>query len=181
MFSNGKIEKTVDIKKFLNPKIQLLPSTFMVRREYLPKSGFDERFKILNDFLFDAEIIVQAPFGGISKVLTRYRRHKRNVGKIKGLREALFEENLMVIAVLESRYPTLARYLKKRKNYYILLEAIKSFPEDKKRAKDLIKLAYNSGDRLRALGCYFLGAILGSRLKDENNRRYFNKIRRLIY
>ncbi|WP_457640391.1 glycosyltransferase family 2 protein [Persephonella sp.] len=181
LFGNGKIEETIDIRNFLNPKIQLLPSTFLIRKKYIPPHGFDTRFAILNDFIFDAEVVLKAPFGGIPNVLTKYRRHTKNIGKNETFRKKIFEENLMAIAVLESRYPFLSKYLKKRKNYYILLEALKSFNTDKKRAKILIRNAIYNGDILKAIGCYILGSWLSKYIQDEEKRKFLAKLRKIVY
>jgi len=154
----------------------------MLRKSAIPKHGFDDRFKILNDYLFDVETIINGgPFGYIDKVVSRYRRHKKNIGKDLNFKKIIFEENLMVLSVLEARYPDIYSLLRKRKEYYILVEAIKLFSLDKQQSTDLCLLAIKNG-------FYFKGilALIGRRfisqfLVDENKRNVLSKIRQFFY
>jgi glycosyltransferase involved in cell wall biosynthesis len=93
MFASNLNDNIIDIRKMLNPKYQMLPSTFMIRKTAIPIHGFDTRLKILNDYLFDVEVIIKGgPFGYISNVVSKYRRHENNVGNNKSYKKIILRE-----------------------------------------------------------------------------------------
>lgn len=54
--------------------------SLMIRREYMPKTGYDERFKVGSDWFFWVKTLIN---GGeihyINKILARYRRHEASI------------------------------------------------------------------------------------------------------
>lgn len=163
----------IDAKKMLSPKYQMLPSTVMFRKNAIGKRRFDSRFRILNDYIFDTQTIIDSgPYVALDIILTKYRRHSSNVGKLKQTRTCMLEENLMAMALLEARYPTYSRLIQNRVRYYLMIEALKVFSEgDKKRHLLLAKLALKKGAYLVGLPVLLFPSVFSRLLASKGFAR----------
>jgi glycosyltransferase involved in cell wall biosynthesis len=171
---------SVDALRMLDPRYQMLPSTVMVRRSAMP-TAFDERLHFHNDYLFDLEVIIKGgAYFRLEGVYTRYRKHSRSIGLDSKIRSAMLEENLMVCAIAEARYPELAYYINNRAIYYLSLESLRSFRQSNPtRAQALC-------NGIRRRGAFFRGLLLASfgnllaHLLDPKYRRLAVKLRSLF-
>jgi len=170
----------VDAGRMLDPRYQMLPSTVMVRRERLPRQ-FDTRLAFHNDYLFDLETIIRGgPYFRMEGTYTRYRKHEKSIGLDPATRAVMLEENLIVTAIAEARYPHLSRQIKRRAIYYLTLEALKSLREhDTQRFRALCVAIFARGAWVRAAGLRVFGRFL-SRLTDQRHRRLALRLRSLF-
>ncbi len=91
---------------WLNPTYVVLPSTMMFRSRLIPDHGFDVRLPFAADWLFSIEVFRQGPCAVLRDTYVDYRRHGAQMttgSTLKG-----FEEGLMVMALVDARYPELA-------------------------------------------------------------------------
>lgn len=156
-------------QKMLDPRFQMLPSTLMLRRDRV-EHRVDTRFIFHNDFLFDLECIVSGgPLKRMEGTFTRYRKHAGSVGRSEAAISRMLEENLMVLAVIDARYPEYAKTTRRRAAYYLTLEAVRCA-----RKGDLVRMRRISGalvlrgNRLMGYGVRLLHPILGLLLKPEH-------------
>ncbi len=173
----------IDAKKMLSPKYQMLPSTVMLRKSAVGDRRFDPRFKMLNDYLFDTETIIESgPYVALNKTLTKYRRHENNIGKSKQSKASMLEENMMAMALLEVKFPHFSRLLQKRVCYYLLVEALKAYINgDSQRCKTLSGLAFKKGAYISAIPILLFPALFSRLLADEGRTRKLAVfIRRLL-
>lgn len=172
--------KYVDAARMLDPRYQMLPSTVMVRQRCLPKA-FDKRLRFHNDYLFDLETIVRGgPYVRLEGVLARYRKHEKSIGLDPTTRATMLEENLMVAAIAEARFPALARRINRRAIYYLTLEAIRSRVDgDPERARAICIAILTRGAWMRALSIFLAGGVL-KRLADPQYRRLAVKLRSFL-
>lgn len=170
----------VDARRMLDPRYQMLPSTVMVRRAHI-RHRFDERLKFHNDFLFDLEVILpEGAYWRMDGVLARYRKHDKSIGQNPQIKSEMLEENLMVGAILEARYPALSPYVAKRQSYYIAISAIRALKAGNVRMfDDLCVLLRSRSGWARYLFMKIFGRALVS-LDDPRNRKIAMKIRSCI-
>jgi glycosyltransferase involved in cell wall biosynthesis len=128
------------VELLLDPGYLMLPSTMMVRSAAIGDLRFDTRVRVANDWLFDIELFRRGRIVGIDDVLARYRRHERNA--TSQTFDAL-EDALVVLALIEARYPELHRMIRRRRVAAIFGEA---------------SLRWRSGDRRAALRYVASGA-----------------------
>lgn len=170
----------IDVPQMLDPRYQMLPSTIMVRRRAMP-NAYDVRLRFHNDFLFDVEsIIAGGPYVRMEGVLARYRKHEKSIGRDPRTVATMLEENLIVCAILEARYPGLARRINRRAVYYLSLEAIRSFKQGNPvRTRALCKAIVARGAPIRALIIALAGPLL-TRLTEPRYRRLAIRLRSLF-
>lgn len=170
----------VDAERMLDPRYQMLPSTVMVRSEALPAS-FDTRLGFHNDYLFDLEtIIAGGPYARMAGVFTRYRKHAKSIGLSPKTRATMLEENLLVCAIAEARYPAYAANINRRAVYYLCLEAVRSLNQgERTRAISLCKAIAKRGALVRSLIILLFGGAL-TRLTDPKYRRLATKLRTIF-
>lgn len=170
----------VDVARMLDPRYQMLPSTLMVRRCSLP-NAFDTRLRFHNDYLFDLETIVRGgPYVRLEGVLARYRKHEKSIGLDPTTRATMLEENLIVLAIAEARYPALAKHINRRAIYYLSLEAVRSRVDgDPQRARAMCRAILTRGAWLRAVLIFVAGRLL-TRFADPKHRRVAVKLRSLL-
>jgi len=161
-------------ERFLHPKTQMLPSTMMVRKGALPANGADMRFKVLCDYIFDLETIINyGAYGRIDAVYTRYRKHSRSVGQNKENTHRMLEEKLMAMAVIQARYPDLSALVKKRSVYYLLEESIKALKSgDVIRSKGYCKSARVNGAFFGGWICDIFGGVIVKILYSDRAASY---------
>ena len=178
----GKASNAVSInaKRMLDPRYQMLPSTVMVRSDVIPTT-FDTRLGFHNDYLFDLEtIIAGGPYARMDGVFTRYRKHEKSIGLSPKTRATMLEENLLVCAIAEARYPVYAANINRRAVYYLCLEAVRSLKQgERNRAVLLCKAIAKRGALARSLIIFLFGGAL-TRLTDPNYRRLATKLRTIF-
>jgi glycosyltransferase involved in cell wall biosynthesis len=91
---------------WLNPTYFVLPSTMMFRSRCVPPHQFDTRVSYASDWLFSIELFRQGRCEILDGVYVDYRRHDAQVTQ-SGAGVA-FEEALMVMALVDARYPELS-------------------------------------------------------------------------
>ncbi|MDH4742991.1 glycosyltransferase [Sphingomonas sp. CBMAI 2297] len=171
-----KIDR-VDARRMLDPRVQMLPSTLLVRRDRMP-AGFDPRFRFHNDYLFDFETIAfGGPYVRLDGCFVRYRKHQRSIGKDKQVVSTLIEENLMVLGAITARYPRYASAIRRREVYYLLLEALKAHRRgDHARGAELTRAVWAKGAWGKAIALKLLRRPL-SYLADPRYRRLALELR----
>lgn len=170
----------IDARAMLDPRVQMLPSTLLLRRDRMP-AAFDARFRFHNDYLFDFEMIATGgPYVRMDGVLVRYRKHERSIGRDDVVRATVLEENLMGLGLLTARFPRFAGQIRKRAVYYLMLEALKNLRAgDVARARELIAAVRAGGAPIKALGLTLLGRPAAA-LTDPRYRGVATKLRSLL-
>lgn len=170
----------VDARKMLDPRVQMLPSTLLLRRDRMP-AAFDARFRFHNDYIFDFEMIATGgPYIRVAGVYVRYRKHLGSIGRDETVRGMVLEENLMALGLLTARFPRYAKHIRKRATYYLILEALKSFHGgDRIRARQLLRAASVQGAPLKALGLSIVGPYAAI-LTEPRYRAVAMKLRSLL-
>lgn len=100
----------VGLGEFLKNTPGYVSSSFMIPRWAIPKSGFDERVRLVSDWLFTLEILARGRMGYIDEVLTKYRRHDGNVSAKHSM---MFTDMMLACDIAEGKYPQYIRYIKK--------------------------------------------------------------------
>lgn len=77
-----------------------------VRADIAKKIKYDERIKIMSDFLFFIELAAHGEIGYIPEMLSRYRRHPNNASNKKNY----YDEYFLTLAIVRDKYPKLAKY-----------------------------------------------------------------------
>jgi glycosyltransferase involved in cell wall biosynthesis len=170
----------VDAAAMLDPRVQMLPSTLLLRRARMP-TAFDGRFRFHNDYLFDFEMIATGgPYVRMDGVLVRYRKHERSIGRDETVRATVLEENLMAMGLLTARFPRYAASIRKRVIYYLVLEALKNFHAgNDARARELLRAVKAQGAPLKALGLSVVGR-RAAMLTDPRFRTIATKLRSIL-
>lgn len=182
LYAGGRFPR-IDARKFLSPATQMLPSSIMVRRTALPVHGFDRRFRVLNDYLFDFETLAGGGYyAGIPTVYVRYRKHAGSVGRTPEFAAKIFEEKLMVCAAIMARHPEYAAAARRRLAYYALEEAMKMLRAGNRRQfSGLCGLAAANGDRARAWLAWLLAPLAIAVLYGPGGQRLRSLARRVLF
>lgn len=82
-------------------------TSVMVRRNNLPKNGFDVRIPVASDWLMWIEICAQnkGKVLFIDEILARYRKHNGGITSVSNKKH--FDDPFVTLALVESRYPEL--------------------------------------------------------------------------
>lgn len=172
--------REVDAKRMLDPRVQMLPSTLLLRRDRMPPA-FDGRFRFHNDYIFDFEMVATGgPYVRMDGVFVRYRKHLKSIGLDEKVRATMLEENMMAMGLLLARFPQFTGLIRKRMVYYILVEALKTLHAgDRRRARQLLSAASAQGAPLKAMGLSLIGRY-AARLADPRYRALAIRIRSLL-
>ncbi|MFQ5485004.1 MAG: glycosyltransferase, partial [Desulfobacterales bacterium] len=95
----------------------------MTRRESCPESGYDSRLPIVSDFLFWFETAINGRICFIPDVLARYRRHEKQITQNLN-REYSLTSNLIILGIIEGKYPHMSRYTRRYRSYQIYSQAV---------------------------------------------------------
>ncbi len=90
---------------WLDPTYVVLPSTMMFRSRCIPDHHFDTRLPFTADWLFSIEVFRQGRCLVVDGVFVAYRRHGAQMTADSATRG--FEEGMMVMALVDARYPEL--------------------------------------------------------------------------
>lgn len=99
------------------------------------------------------------------EVLGKYRRHKTNVTGSDVLNAIALEDNLMPIALVESRYPELSNLVRKKRQIALMSRCKRYWFHDRKKALYYLKAAYFSGGLIS-----FLRAVISWEFKRKSFR-----------
>lgn len=163
-FREGGVDLWFDVN------YSMLPSTIMIRSEFVPDHGFDTRLKCLNDWLLDVEVFRNGKCGVLNDVLGKYRRHADNITGNSDAKDGANEDCLMALAILEARYPDLTKFIKRHRVVVILSCATKAYRDgDSDKYKNHIKAAIRYGaimhSLLLSISLSFFGPYISKQLK----------------
>jgi glycosyltransferase involved in cell wall biosynthesis len=109
---NGRPLREGGVELWFDPTYRILPSMTMVRASACPDHGYDPRLPQAHDWLFDIEVFRQGRCVTSQEMLVRYRRHAGQMTDPANETHSTarwFEAGLMVMAMVEARYPELQR------------------------------------------------------------------------
>ncbi len=108
----------------------------MVRRIHLPEYGYDDRIRIGSDWLLWLETLSRGKgrIYYLDEILARYRRHAGNLTNISSWK---YEDQLITLALIETKYPTLLFPARMRRSEIQFMVGISAFSQ--KRFKDASK------------------------------------------
>jgi glycosyltransferase involved in cell wall biosynthesis len=95
------------VELWLDPTYAVLPSTMMFRSGFVPRHLFDARLPFTADWLFSIELFRQGGCVVLEGVYVDYRRHGAQMTTDSARRG--FEEGMMIMALVDARYPELVR------------------------------------------------------------------------
>jgi glycosyltransferase involved in cell wall biosynthesis len=107
---NGRPMREGGVELWFDPTYRILPSMTMTRASACPPHGYDERLPQAHDWLFDIEVFRQGRCVASREVLLRYRRHAGQMTDPENKMHSTdrwFEAGLMVMSMVEARYPEL--------------------------------------------------------------------------
>ena len=109
---------------WLDPTYVVLPSTMMFRSRFVPEHHFDTRLPFTADWLFSIEVFRRGRCLVLDDVYVDYRRHGAQMTVDSATRG--FEEGLMVMALVDARYPELASLTRMMRTALLYGEARRS-------------------------------------------------------
>ena len=174
IISFKKVKGEISINSIFDPAIYLCPSSFLIRTEKIPETGFDTRLKYLNDFLFSVDILMKGNLGYIDEVLGTYRIHGNNVTSSREAKMMGFEDAMIAFSIILSKYPELFSLVKKRKIATYMDQILKSVKDgNTERAKILSRVLISEGSYLKGISAFLLSNLLNKHRVDKiyENRR----------
>ena len=105
----------------------------MVRRIHLPDYGYDDRIRIGSDWLLWLEILSRGKgkICYLDEILARYRRHAGNLTNVASWK---YEDQLITLALIETKYPALLFPARMRRSEIQFMVGMSAFSQ--KRFKD---------------------------------------------
>jgi glycosyltransferase involved in cell wall biosynthesis len=105
----------------------------MVRRIHLPEYGYDDRIRIGSDWLLWLETLSRGKgkIYYLDEILARYRRHAGNLTNVSSWK---YEDQLITLALIETKYPTLLFPARMRRSEIQFMVGMSAFSQ--KRLKD---------------------------------------------
>lgn len=163
LYNKKKGLRAGGVELWLDANYYMLPSAVMIWSKYIPAHGFDSRLKYANDWLFDIEVFRHGKCVPLDEPLVKYRRHQRNVTDSASLRESVLEEGLLVLGIVDARYPELHSLVKQRRIALFLAESLRSFRKgNRHRYKSYIWAAIKEGALVRGMLVAAAVRILGN-------------------
>ncbi len=95
------------VELWLDPTYFVLPSTLMFRSRFVPGHLFEPRLPYTADWLFSIEVFRHGRCLLLEGVYVDYRRHGAQVTRGEDSDRRAFEEGMMAMALVDSRYPEL--------------------------------------------------------------------------
>lgn len=157
-----------DVRAALDTRLAMSSPSIMVRCSAIGETRRDTRF-VCEDLLWDVDILAKGGrLDAMNEVLARYRRHDGNMSRSGHWAAVRTEEMLALLAVIEARYPHLARASRPyRRKTLITAIAIETSRGDPGRARTIGFNALRSG-----LGPKPLAVYLGYRLAYRHAARF---------
>ena len=105
----------------------------MVRRIHLPEYGYDDRIRIGSDWLLWLETLSRGKgkIYYLDEILARYRRHAGNLTNVASWK---YEDQLITLALIETKYPALLFPARMRRSEIQFMVGMSAFSQ--KRFKD---------------------------------------------
>jgi glycosyltransferase involved in cell wall biosynthesis len=116
--------RTGGVELWLDPTYFALPSTMMIRASCIPAHHFDTRLPRTADWLFSIEVFRRGHCVVVDGVYTDYRLHDAQISRDT---VGSFEEGLMVMALVDARYPELASRARTVRAAILYGEALRRF------------------------------------------------------
>lgn len=137
------------VELLFQPAHYWLPSSIMVRLDAVRGRRYDERLRFSNEWIFDIETLLRGPCVTLDDVLARYRRHRGNVTASAELGSEGLEENLIVMALAQARYPELTSLVRLRRTGLLVSQALGLRARDRRRALRYARAALLDGGPIR--------------------------------
>jgi glycosyltransferase involved in cell wall biosynthesis len=186
IYNGKKGFKEGGVELWFEPGYLMLPSTEMFRSALRPIQGLDERL-LFGDWLYDIEVFRHGNCAVLNEVLGKYRRHPQNITSNSIAKNKGFEETLIVLAVIDSKYPELHTLVKKtRISSYIAVAGLSFKNGDIKRSNAYVKILIYEGAIISAVTTFialrFFSKYISSQLaKDRHQRsRLFTRLSRIL-
>jgi glycosyltransferase involved in cell wall biosynthesis len=102
----------------------------MVRRMDLPDYGYDDRIRIGSDWMLWLEVLSRGKgkMVYLDEVLARYRRHTGNLTNVSGWK---YEDQLITLALVETRWPHLLFPARMRRSEIQFMAGISAFSQER--------------------------------------------------
>ena len=176
VYNGGARYEDGGVELWLRDGFYVVPSTVMTRAAVIPAHGLDERLKYANDWLFFIEMFAQGRCCAIDEVLGRYRRHGSNTTDSRGLKESTLEEMLVVIGIVNARFPRFHSLTRRRARNLFFAAANQAFARgDRSRFFDCLKFGAREGGLLQAvllfIGLYMLPSVFARQIGTPLHRR----------
>lgn len=173
VISYKKVRGEISIEQLFEPSLFLCPSSILYKTDKIPKHFFDTRLKYLNDFLFNVDVLMEGNIGFIDDILGTYRIHGGNITTNTEAQKLAFEDALIALAIIISRYPELSSSVNRRKQALYMDQILKNIKEgNNSRAKLLSKNLISEGFYLKGISGFLLANTLN---KDRIERIYQNR------
>jgi glycosyltransferase involved in cell wall biosynthesis len=123
-------------------------SSVMVRRESLPKWGFDERLPVVSDWKLWIDCLqTGGEFGYVPQVLGRYRHHERSVTIANS--DECWRDMLVTLALVESEHENLAWTCRRGRALLYRQRGVQCvLSGDRDRAQEFLSLAFLTAPQL---------------------------------
>lgn len=109
------------VELWLNPTYAVLPSTMMFRARFVPAHLFDKRLPFTADWLFSIELFRRGRCVVLDGIYVDYRRHAAQMTTDSAKKG--FEEGLMIMGIVDARYPELRSLTRAMRAALLLGEA----------------------------------------------------------
>lgn len=184
---NGKRGfKEGGVELWFEPNYNMLPSTEMFRSTVRPINGYDERL-LFGDLLYDIEVFRHGKCVVINEVLGKYRRHSQNITRSPLAESKSVEESLIVLGIVESKYPELYPLVKKKRISLFIGRAGVYFKNgDIRKSNAYVKCLVYERAIIRAVATYvslrLLTKYISSQLEKERHHRsrLFTKLCKIL-
>jgi glycosyltransferase involved in cell wall biosynthesis len=177
LYNGKKGFKEGGIEMWFKPGYFMLPSTIMFRSKFKPTHGFDERL-LFGDWLFDIEVFKNGKCAVINEVLGKYRRHSHNITSSLISRTKGLEENLIILGIVESRYPELYPFVKKMRKALFLTAAGSSFNNgDIPRSNNYIKNMIYDGAIISGVIAFLSLRLFNKYISHQISKEAFSRSR----
>jgi glycosyltransferase involved in cell wall biosynthesis len=109
---DGVSNKKFDVFSWISDGMIINAQSLMVKKKAIPNIGFDTRLKIVSDWKFVIDILLESngECGVVSGVYSKYRMHQNNITKLSReitsdrFKQSYFDQ-LLTISYFESFYP----------------------------------------------------------------------------
>ena len=183
LINRKKINGKLGVEYLFDPGMAQCPSSYMYRKDAIPKQGVDTRLKLLNDVIFDVDVMMNGKLGYIDEILGIYRKHANNVTSSDYSINYGFEEFLIAYSIITSKYPELYIHIKRAKSVIYLEKVVEYLKKgNKDKAKNLSKVLLLEGNYTKGTLAYLFSSIISPDLFNKfYESKYKDKLTRIFY
>jgi len=183
ILNHKKVNGKTGVNYLFDPAMNQSPSSYMYLKDAIPKKGMDTRLKLLNELIFDVDVLMQGKLGYIDEVLGMYRIHSNNAHTSNYSQNYAFEEFLISYAILTQRYPEIVGLIKRARSNLYFGKVIRCIMAgNKKRAVNLSKVLISEGDYIKGITAYLMSSLISPGFLNKlHESQYKNKITNLFY